>query len=563
MTSLVHELIINTAQTSPDALALQVKDKNINYKVLSADITAIARAYLSLNIEQGDRIGIYLAKTCENVEAMFACGLVGGVFVPINPVLKAKQVQHIIDNCQVKVLITNTSRLKSLQSTLVNLPSIEHIILTDWVNNDVTEIDNCSNDGKLDHIQLHQWKDIKSNNDLAIKNSTNNIFPKVHENQLAAILYTSGSTGKPKGIMLSHKNIVLGAKSVSQYLENTHKDKLLALLPLSFDYGLSQLTTSFLTGGTCVLLDYLFANDVLKAIDKYKITGLAGVPPLWAQLIKAKWSANSTQSLRYFTNSGGALSSSSVIKLRNCMPQVTPYLMYGLTEAFRSTYLPPNEIDNKIGSIGKAIPNAEVMVLRTDGTECQEDEIGELVHIGPLVSMGYWQNSEATSLRFKTTPSSAINNENSPLAVFSGDFVKRDHDGFLYFVARQDEMIKTSGYRVSPSEVEEIILQHPLTDEVVVMGIEHSELGQGILCIVCVNSTGDSSGNNGSSSNALLNSHNGNNKAVERILHKHCMESLATYMVPKKFIVLSVMPKNPNGKLDRNELKQRYQNCFQ
>jgi acyl-CoA ligase (AMP-forming) (exosortase A-associated) len=548
MPTFVHELISNTAQKRPHALALQVKDQNISYQNLVNNITSVANAYLSLKINKEDRIGIYLAKTIENIEAMFACSLAAAAFVPINPVLKAKQVQHIVNDCHIKLLVTNSSRLKSLESSIEKLPSIKHIILTDEIIGNETQKNDLKAYLSSHSIALHSFADLKSR-----QHVTTTVTSNTKDTDLAAILYTSGSTGKPKGIMLSHKNIVLGAKSVSQYLENTPADKLLAVLPLSFDYGLSQLTTSFLTGGTCVLLDYLFANDVLKAIEKYSITGLAGVPPLWAQLSKVKWSDYSTQSLRYFTNSGGALSPSTTQKIRGYMPQAKPYLMYGLTEAFRSTYLLPNEVDNKVGSIGKAIPNAEVLVLRPDDTECEVGEVGELVHIGPLVSMGYWQNSEATALRFKATPKSAMNTDNCPIAVYSGDFAKRDKEGFLYFIARQDEMIKTSGYRVSPSEIEEVVLQHPLVDEVVIIGDAHPDLGQSILCIVAIDVPRKFTDSD-------------NEKEIKNIkltLSKHCTLLLANYMVPKSFILLPELPKNPNGKLDRNQLKQRYQHSTQ
>ncbi|MBU2893564.1 acyl-CoA ligase (AMP-forming), exosortase A system-associated [Colwellia sp. D2M02] len=547
MTTLVHQLISNSAKKTPNSIALQQKDQQLTYQELNSHISSVANVYKSLNVKAGDRIGIYLAKNFYNVEAMFACSQANAVFVPINPVLKAPQVQHIINDCQISVLVTNIARFTALQEILIALKSIKHIIITDLNDNNIKKVDS------IDGVKIHCWRNLAQQNttdthELTTQGlSSNNSTILAPSEQLAAILYSSGSTGKPKGIMLSHKNLILGAQSVSKYLENTEEDRLLAVLPLSFDYGLNQLTTMFLVGGRCVLLDYLFANDVLKAVAKYKITGLAGVPPLWAQLIKTKWHEYSTQSLRYFTNSGGVLPVVVIKQLRSYLPQAKPYLMYGLTEAFRSTYLSPDEIDNKTGSMGKAIPNAEVLVLRPDGSECEVNEVGELVHIGPLVSLGYWQNIEATKQRFKATPSLAINCEKSPLAVYSGDFVKRDADGFLYFIARQDEMIKTSGYRVSPSEVEEVILQQANINEVVVLGIQDKELGQAIIAVLSL----------------LDNSPLDENKVIERTLQQHCSLSLANYMVPKKFIILDSLPKNANGKLDRNLLKQQYDNTSQ
>jgi acyl-CoA synthetase (AMP-forming)/AMP-acid ligase II len=215
-------------------------------------------------------------------------------------------------------------------------------------------------------------------------------------------MYTSGSTGKPKGVILSHRNLVAGALSVSSYLNNTAEDRILCVLPLSFDYGLSQLTTAFAVGACAVLLNHLLLRDVLDAVDRERITGLAGVPPLWIQLSELSWTH--ARRLRYITNSGGVMPLHTVKALRKALPQVEIYLMYGLTEAFRSTYLAPEQLDRRPDSIGKAIPNAEILVLRQDGTPCDPNEPGELVHRGPLVSLGYWNDQARTAERFRVLP---------------------------------------------------------------------------------------------------------------------------------------------------------------
>ena len=358
---------------------------------------------------------------------------------------------------------------------------------------------------------------------------------------MAAILYTSGSTGKPKGVVLSHQNIVLGGHSVAEYLENSADDVVLAALPLSFDYGFSQLTTSFSVGATCVLLDYLLPQDVLKTIDKHKVTGLAAVPPLWAQLCKLDWQAYDTSSIRYFTNSGGALTLANLAVLRERLPQASPYLMYGLTEAFRSTYLPPSEVDNRQGSMGKAIPNAEVLVINEHGQECQANEPGELVHLGPLVSLGYWNNQEKTDGRFKPAPFKTNGLILPEIAVWSGDKVRKDEQGYLYFIARQDEMIKTSGYRVSPMEIEETLYQHESIVEAAVVGAKHEDLGQAIIVVASAKS---------------------NTQVEEQDVTKFCRSQLPAYMVPLKVIILDELPHNANGKIDRSLLSRTYQNFF-
>lgn len=527
MTNLVHELLHRATVLFPEKPALLYKNDAITYRQLAQHIRLIGNGFMRCDLQRHARIGVYLHKSPEAVISFFAASQSQCIYVPINPVLKTSQVQHIVNDCDIELLITNKARLQSLMPNMAQLPSLRYVILTDEL----------PESGQVpSHINVLQWQDLFEE-----KNSCNSLISTGQD--VAAIFYTSGSTGKPKGVVLSHQNIVLGAQSVAQYLNNTDKDVILAALPFSFDYGFSQLTTSFLSGATCVLLDYLLPRDVLKAIEQYQITGLAGVPPLWSQLCGISWHKYDTSSLRYFTNSGGVLSQANLKTLRQHLPQAAPYLMYGLTEAFRSTYLPPDEIDNRPGSIGKAIPNAEIRVLRQDGSVCDDGEPGELVHLGPLVSLGYWNNLEKTQQRFKpviTEPSGVVVQQ---LAVWSGDSAYRDKDGFLYFVARQDDMIKTSGYRLSPSEIEECVYQHKDVIEVAVIGASDPVLGQAILVIVT------------SSSNMTIDQ-------LEQSITKHCAIELPNYMKPKKVLVLEELPHNANGKIDRSLLNKQYKTYF-
>jgi len=357
---------------------------------------------------------------------------------------------------------------------------------------------------------------------------------------MAAILYTSGSTGKPKGVVLSHRNMVAGAKSVASYLENTPDDRILSVLPLSFDYGLSQLTTAFHVGATAVLMNYLLPRDILKSVEKERITGLAAVPPLWIQLAQLNWPEQA--SLRYITNSGGAMQRTTLDALRKALPKTKVFLMYGLTEAFRSTFLPPDELDRRPDSMGKAIPNAEVMVLREDGSPCAPGEPGELVHRGALVAMGYWNDLEKTAERFKPVSSRQQGLPIPELAVWSGDTVRMDEEGFLYFISRKDEMIKTSGYRVSPTEVEEVIYAMDHVGEAAAIGVAHPILGQAIV--------------------AVITARDGAQLDAEALLLA-CKPHLPTYMLPARIEIWSnSLPRNPNGKIDRKLLAQELQNIF-
>jgi acyl-CoA ligase (AMP-forming) (exosortase A-associated) len=362
---------------------------------------------------------------------------------------------------------------------------------------------------------------------------------RVVDVDMTAILYTSGSTGKPKGVVLSHRNMVAGAKSVASYLGNHAEDTLLAALPLSFDAGFSQLTTAFHAGARVVLLNYLLPQDVIHALSRERVTGLTAVPPLYIQLTQQKWPETIADHLRYFANTGGRMPRETLNALRKKLPKSRPYLMYGLTEAFRSTYLPPEEVDRRPDSIGKAIPNAEILVLREDGTECAPEEPGELVHRGALVAMGYWGDPEKTAERFRPLPGRESGLVLPEIAVFSGDSVRKDAEGFLYFIGRRDEMIKTSGYRVSPTEVEEVLYATRLVGEAAAFGIPHPTLGQ----VIAVIATPGPSG------------------ALDAaVLLQECRERLPAYMVPATIdIRKGPLPRNPNGKIDRKTLCTEFQ----
>jgi acyl-CoA ligase (AMP-forming) (exosortase A-associated) len=335
--------------------------------------------------------------------------------------------------------------------------------------------------------------------------------------------------------------MVTGAHSVAQYLDNTSEDRILAVLPLSFDYGFSQLTTAFHVGASVTLMDYLFPRDIINLVAKDKITGLAGVPPLWSQLTDLEWPDEAKNSLRYITNSGGAMPGATIAKLRSSLPHTKPFLMYGLTEAFRSTYLPPEEIEKRPGSMGKAIPNAEIMVVRPDGSPCAPHEPGELVHRGSLVGLGYWNDPIKTAERYKPTPNQDAGLVLTEMAVWSGDTVKMDEDGYLYFVGRTDEMIKTSGYRVSPSEIEEVIFATGLVADVAAIGVPHPMLGQAIV-VVAATASGIAE-----DSTKLLN---------------ECKKQLPAFMVPAKIEYRDALPRNPNGKYDRPRLASELKEIF-
>jgi len=536
MTSLVNQLLDRSASRRPEARALKFRSTEISYGQLADMSEKFATGTIKAGLERQERVAVYLPKRPETVAAIFGTILAGGVFVPVNPLLKPPQVGHILRDCAVRVLVTTAQRVADLADELVQCPQLRTLVLLD---------------GQLP-AQLPGKTAIAWDEFLAIGSGP---LHRVIDTDMAAILYTSGSTGKPKGVVLSHKNMVTGAKSVAQYLENTAEDTLLAVLPLSFDYGFSQLSTAFHVGASVVLMDYLFPRDVLNLVVQERITGLAAVPPVWIQLADLDWPSAVTEHLRYFTNSGGAMPKATLAKLRAAWPRTKPYLMYGLTEAFRATYLPPDEVDRRPESMGRAIPNTEVMVVRPDGSHCDPDEPGELVQRGSLVALGYWNDPVKTAERFKPAPGQPKELPLTEMAVWSGDTVKRDKDGFLYFIGRKDEMIKTSGYRVSPTEVEEVAYASGMVGDAVAVGVPHAGLGQAILLVVSKPSPQPSPAGMGETPDLSAGIAGG---GLLDFLKAH----LPNFMVPHHIVWLPELPRNPNGKFDRPALAAQFKSIF-
>lgn len=524
---LLPELIFRSAQRTPGACALTSGTASMAYADLDSAVRQFASGLLGLGLGRGERVAIYLEKRFETVVASFGAPAAGGVFVPVNPLLKPEQVAFILQDCNVRVLVTSPDRLALLSSALAECPDLRHVVTTDA---------GAQPQAAPAGLERVGWTELLS--------GAPRPGHRVIDVDMAAILYTSGSTGRPKGVVLSHRNMVAGAKSVASYLENHAQDTLLAALPLSFDAGFSQLTTAFHTGARVVLLNYLMPRDVLKAMERERVTGLTAVPPLYIQLTQLDWPASIDAHLRYFANTGGRMPRETLTLLRQKVPGAKPFLMYGLTEAFRSTYLPPEEVDRRPDSIGKAIPNAEILVLRDDGSPCGVDEPGELVHRGALVGQGYWNDPAKTAERYKLlapdAPGRAAGLQLPEYAVFSGDNVRMDADGFLYFIGRRDEMMKTSGYRVSPTEVEEILYATRMVGECVAFGVEHATLGQAIQVIATPAETSEAKGA-GSDLGALL--------------LAECRVRMPAYMVPGGIAIVSgPLPRNPNGKIDRKLL---------
>ena len=483
-----------TGRGAPDAPALTAGKETLTYGKLEEEVGRTASALLAQGLLPGDRVASWMPKTSLACILPLAAARTGLVHVPINPVLKRAQAGHILTDSGAKLLIGNEARLRSLE-------------------------DADRADARLSLTEM--WD---SQGEEALRESSRD------PNELAALLYTSGSTGRPKGVMLSHANLWLGAISVAHYLGLTGKDRTLAVLPLAFDYGQNQLLSTWAAGGHAIAFDYLLPRDVVRAVGRHGVTVLAGVPPLWLQLLDLDWAEGGT--LRTLTNSGGHLPEMIVRKLRSLFPEARLHLMYGLTEAFRSTSLDPALVDEHPDSVGEAIPLAEVMIVREDGSEAAPDEEGELVHAGPLVAHGYWHDPARIAERFKAAPSFS---RYGGTAVWSGDRAVRGADGLIRFRGRDDAMIKVSGNRLSPTEIEEAALASGAVLEVLALGVKDERLGQAVKLVAVAKGEG-----------------------AEQRLRAHLAAELPAYMQPREIVWRDALPLSPNGKVDRAALVKEF-----
>ncbi|RVT93772.1 acyl-CoA ligase (AMP-forming), exosortase A system-associated [Sphingomonas crocodyli] len=478
------------------ALALTDKAGTIDHATLDRLVGAIAANLLARGLVAGDRVASWAAKSRLTCLLPLAAARAGLIHVPINPLLKHPQVAHILSDSGARLLIAGKGRADTLEPG--DRPEGCALLIEE-----------------AEGAALFEGEGLGPSS--------------ADPDALTAILYTSGSTGRPKGVMLSHANLWLGAISVAHYLKLEADDRTLCALPFSFDYGQNQLLSTWAAGGSVVPLDYLTPRDVVKAVERYGITTLAGVPPLWVQLAEANWPEAAIVPLRRLTNTGGRLSVPLVRRMRALFPKADLYSMYGLTEAFRSTYLDPALIDAHPDSIGSAIPFAEILVIGADGAVAEDGEPGELVHAGPLVAKGYWQDAARTAERFKPAP---VASREGGVAVWSGDTVTRDAEGLLRFVGRDDEMIKTSGNRLSPTEIEEAAIASGAVAEAVAIGVPDDRLGQAILLFA-----------------------RGEGDDADARLTDHFKRNLPGFMQPREVRWRDDLPRNANGKLDRAALK--------
>lgn len=493
MSQRIEHALLEQADRAPARIAIEDQGST-TYAELARRAGGIAAKLLSVGVRPGDRVAVLVEKSLEQVASLHGAWLAGAVAVPVHDVLKARQLAHVLTHSQSRVLLT-CGRPRSRLSP----SSLDALCVLD-----PTEID----------AGMPPVLDLPGDEEPAL------------------LLYTSGSTGAPKGILISHANARAGARIVSRYLGLHADDRILSVLPFAFDYGLNQLLSSVHVGATLVLARSRLMVHVCEELRDHRITALAGVPPLWAQLMSrlSPLTSMALPDLRLITNSGGTFPVELVQRYRAHLPHTDIVLMYGLSEAFRSTYLPPSEIDAKTSSIGRAIPETDIFVIGDDGRDVGPGGgVGELVHAGPTVALGYYRDPENTARVFRPHPF----DPDAPKVVYSGDHVRRDAEGDLYFVGRRDAMLKCHGHRVSPDEVEEVVYASGLVDEAAVSGEPDIIAGTRIVVHVVARTP---------------------RPDLERALLVYCRRELPRYMMPARIIVRDRLPRTATGKLDRRSL---------
>jgi long-chain acyl-CoA synthetase len=509
----VERFLEESAQRFPDKTALVSGARRLTYREIDESSNRLARGLVQAGVQRGDRVAIYLENTAEAMLAVFAALKAGAVFMAVNPTTKADKLAFILNNSRAALLVTDDRRLRVIHEIAHETPHTHAIVVASSAAQA-----RAGDDRK-------QWFAF----DALIDASVNPAKPENRciDIDLAALIYTSGSTGTPKGVMLTHLNIVSAATSITTYLENTADDIILNVLPLSFDYGLYQVLIAFKVGGTVVLeRSFAYPHAVLETVVAEHVTGLPIVPTISAILLQMDLAQYDLSRLRYITNTAAALPTNHILELRRRLPRVKIYSMYGLTECKRVSYLPPDQIDLRPTSVGRGMPNEEVYIVNEAGDRIPSG-VGELVIRGANVMKGYWELPEETERRLKPGP---LPGER---VLYSGDLFRMDEDGYLYFLGRKDDIIKTRGEKVSPREVENVLYELPAVAEAAVVGVDDDVLGQAVKAVVTLK--------DGST-------------LTEREVLAHCASRLENFMVPKLVEFRTSMPKTTTGKIDKKTL---------
>jgi len=511
---LVQEFLEQSAQRFPEKTALVHGDHRLSYLTLDELSNRLAHGLAALGVRRGDRVAVCLDNSVEAVIAIFGILKAGAVFMMINPTTKAEKLTFILNNSRARSAVLHARKTAELGAEWRPAAFLESVIVVGALKG-----------GRSCIIPRRvEWLDVLPQHSGAVQP-----LPKTCiDADLAALIYTSGSTGSPKGVMMTHLNIVSAATSITTYLENRSDDIILNVLPLSFDYGLYQVIMGFKVGGTVVLeRSFVYPREVIDRLVQEKVTGFPIVPTISAILLQMDLSRYDFSSLRYITNTAAALPPHHIPKLRKLFPQTQIYSMYGLTECKRVSYLPPDQIDVRPTSVGKAIPNEEVYIVDEQGHRVGPREVGELVVRGSNVMRGYWELPEETDRVLKPGP---LPGEK---VLYTGDLFWTDEEGFLYFVGRKDDIIKTRGEKVSPKEVENVLYALDEVVEAAVVGVPDDVLGQAIKAVIKVRE-GDS--------------------ITQADVLRHCAKHLEDFMVPKIIEFADALPKTQTGKINKRIL---------
>lgn len=508
------EALQRSAAKFPSKTAIIAKGKEYSYARFKNEAESLAKYLVHAGIKKGDKVAVYMDNSWQSVVSIYGATLAGAVFLVINPQTKADKLKYILNDSESKILISAHVLKNELSKALEGADTIREVIISE----DVTNIT------KFSHFHITNFENCIQND------ITDVAFPLIIPNDLAALIYTSGSTGFPKGVMMTHQSMVFTSWSLIEYLRLSEDDRIMLVLQLAFDYGLYQLLMSVTIGATLIVeQSFTFTATIYKNIEKYQPTVFPGVPTIYAMMIAShKETGISFRSIKKITNTAALLPAETIPDLKKLFPNALIFKMYGLTECKRVCYLEPELIDLKPASVGKAIPGTEVFLLSPNGEPVKLGEPGILHIRGPHVMLGYLNKDELTKemLRDGKLPGEKI--------LCSNDWFKTDEEGFLYFLGRNDDIIKTRGEKVSPVEIENIIYKINGVKEVAILGTPDPVMGESIIAYITMHDT---------------------IQLTEKEVQRECMVYLEPFMIPQKVIFLPEMPKNSNGKIDKKELK--------
>ena len=511
---LLHDFLIESARRLPDKVALVAGANRLTYAELHVRSDTLARALVARGVERGDRVVVFADNTVETVVSFWAALKANAIIVIVNPLTKADKLAYLLNDCRAKALVTDGHLTNVFEDAARRSPHLRTVIVS----------------GALDRAKLDGLAGLTAWSEALAEPGEGAPPRKCIDVDLAAIIYTSGSTGDPKGVMLTHRNMLTAATSISTYLENVEDDVILGVLPLAFDYGLYQMIMAFRMGARLVLeRSFAFVAQVLKKVVEEGVTGFPGVPTMFATLAAMKdLSAFDFSKIRYVSNTAAALPVKHITMLKDLFPKAKIFSMYGLTECKRCTYLPPADLDRKPTSVGIAIPNTELWIVDEDDKKVGPGVVGQLVIRGATVMKGYWEKPEATAKRLKPGP---IPGEQ---VLYTGDFCKLDEEGYLYFVGRMDDIIKSRGEKVAPKEVEGALGAIPGVKEAAVIGVPDDLWGHAVKAFVVLEP------------GAALDP-----KQIER----ECQKRLENFMVPKYTVIVDDLPKTTTGKIKKTDLR--------